>query len=558
MGFNPDEYLAKKSAGFDPDKYLASKTPTPDDPGILPTIVDKVAQGGTAGFAPAFSGGLEALGQAAGVQGLGGKFKDMHLSDQGPTTDWDVIKHAYINGRDKDKKSLKQESEDHPLISGASEMAGAVMSPLNQLAGGGGSAIAGGIIGGVQGAGNSDSDSYLGQAKDALVGAGMGAGIGYAGDKILSPLVGKAAGAISRGAGGAAEKFAENATGATGKQASKFEPDAGRQLLDRGLVKFGDSPANVADRVSGAVDKAGAQIDNSLGALDAKGATASADNVVSDLQSQIAALKKDPSKAGLVKKLQSTINDIIDAGSSNVPLSEAEATKRGFRKAAGNWMDPDAGQAGKTAYLSYMNEVEGAANAADPALAQQFQEGKKTFGLLAPIQEAAERRASTLNQSPLGGLGDMAAAATGGGMLGPLGAVGGVIGKKVLAPRLASSSAVTLDAISKALQKSPQMANLAQSNPAAFQALAQKLEGAAGVNQNSIEQMLPRAADNQDDQASSFNGAQGKDAILSRAQGSKYSQVLQQAAQKGDQSLAAAHFVLSSRDPDYRKQIEGN
>jgi len=46
-----------------------------------------------------------------------------------------------------------------------------------------------------------------------------------------------------------------------------------------------------------------------------------------------------------------------------------------------------------------------------------------------------------------------------------------------------------------------------------------------------------------------------KDEILQKAQGSKYAQVLQNAAQKGDQSLAAAHFVLSSRDKKYRDNM---
>lgn len=48
-----------------------------------------------------------------------------------------------------------------------------------------------------------------------------------------------------------------------------------------------------------------------------------------------------------------------------------------------------------------------------------------------------------------------------------------------------------------------------------------------------------------------------KEEIMQKAQGSKYSQVLQNAAQKGDQSLAAAHFVLNSRDKAYRELMNG-
>jgi hypothetical protein len=557
--FNWDEHPIvdpKSQKAFNWDDHPVVEAPQ-EESGVLPTLVDKFAQGAAGGFADEASGAMEALGQVGGVQGLGGKIKDIQLSDHGPTLDWEVLKHAYIQARNKDRDVLKRESEDHPLISGAAELGGAVASPINKLIPAGvNGATAGAMIGAVQGAGNSESDNLTDLAKDTLIGTGVGAGAGALADK-AAPAIGKLSNYVGSRLGGAAESLAENATGATAKQAEKFRPGSGRELLDRKLVQFGDNAENIAGRVSGAVDDANALIDNSLKNLDAKGVTASADNVVADLESQIAQMSKDPSKAGAVRKIKSIIEDIKATGESNVPISAAEETKRGFRKAAGNWMDPEAGQAGKQAYLSYMSEVENAAQAADPGLAKAFQEGKDTYGLLAPIKEATERRARQLNQSPIGGLGDLAAVGAGGAAGGPLGAIAGVVGKKVVAPRISSSAAVTLDKVSQSLLNSPQMLQLAQKNPAAFQELVHKLESHAVGAEGPLNNLFPKAADSDNGEAMTFEDQNNKSAFLQKAQGSKYAQVLQNAANKGDDSLNAAHYVLAQRDPEYRKLMEG-
>lgn len=293
---------------------------------------------------------------------------------------------------------------------------------------------------------------------------GLGAGVGKA--------LGGMASAFSKFGSGKAKALAEsaavNATGATGKQSAKFADNAGRELLDRKLVRFGDDAEKIAERTQGAMDVANSDIDTALRSLDEKGVTASADKVVETLQARIAEMKSDPSKAGTVRKLEGIINDIVETGNSNVPISKAEQTKRGFRKAAGNWMDPEAGQAGKEAYLSYMDEAERAATDASPELAEKFMQGKKTHGLLAPIQEAAEKRAATTSQSPYGGLLDTATVIGGAASgLGPA-AIAAPIARRTIMPRLASSIAVSSDKVADALLKVPALAKLAETRPAAF------------------------------------------------------------------------------------------
>lgn len=276
--------------------------------------------------------------------------------------------------------------------------------------------------------------------------------------QIISKIPGKEiAQKVSDKLGEVAGKLAENATGATGKQASEFKQGAGKELLKRKLVRFGDSPKKVSERTSRAMEEANKVIDGAMKSLEKKGVTASADNVVAELQKKAADLGKDPSQAGIVKKINGIIEDIIQTGESRPPIGLAETTKRGFNKMAGNWMDQEVGQAGKQAYRAYRNEVERAATAADPATAKSFKEAKETYGLLAPIQEAAERRASSVKQSPLGGFGDVTAAGAGAMVSGTPGATASVLVRRFISPRMASSSAVVTDKLAKMIAAAPEL-----------------------------------------------------------------------------------------------------
>lgn len=342
-------------------------------------------------------------------------------------------------------------------------------------------------------------------AKDAALSSIISAGTAGLGNKAipsLSKSIGKLSEPLSNYLKKGAGYLAELATGATGKQVEKFEKNAGQELLDRGFVKFGDAPKNIANKLEKELDRSGGSISNIIKELDAKGITASADNVVAGLNEEIARLSKNSSKSAEVKKLQSIIDDIINTGESNIPISLAEETKRGFRKQSGNWLDPEAGAAAKKGYLGYMNESERAATEAAPELANLFKKEKETYGLLAPIEEAAQKRANTLGQSPIGGLLDTAAGGVGGAILSGsttgdpwTGLAAGTVGRRLIAPRLASSAAIGLHSLSKALKSSPEMFG-------------------------------------------------------------KFAPVLLNASQRGGNALGAAHFILQSQNPEYREQIK--
>lgn len=386
---------------------------------------------------------------------------------------------------------------------------------------------------------------YTGPAKAAVEGMTyemggqlLGKGIGVAIDK-AAPYVQK----TGEGARNLAEKFAVNSTGATGAQSAKFSDDAGRELLDRKLVRFGDNADKISSRTQSAMNTASSNIDEALKGLDTKGVNISVDDVVMSLEKKILKLSEVPGNEKIIKQLQNEIDNLYMRGQSEIPLSIGEQAKRNFQSQV-NYASPVADK--KAAFSvadAFKSEVEKKALAADQGLSSLFTEGKKTYGLLAPVQEAAEKRAATLNQSPFGGLGDIASEAV---------TPGGSLLRRLASPRISSSTAVTLDKFSKALlRSSPRMAEVYQKTPAVFQSMVQSLKSQAGEGVS-----FPRAADkDKEPQATNFNESSSKEALMKKTQGSKYGQVLQNAANNGDQSFSAAHFVLSQRDPEYRKLI---
>lgn len=533
MAFDPDEYLASKesaNSSFDPDAYLGA---SPDgDISEFESGVRGLAQGASFGFADELTGGIESL-----------------LTDK-----------TYEEARNESRANYDAAREENPLSYAAGEVGGSVatafvpgLGALNAAKGAGLATRAGlaAAQGGLSGLGLSSEEDALGMAKDTAFGAGIGGSIPLAG-AALRPVASKMAQSAGQGLKSFAEKAALNATGATGKQVSEFADDAGRQLLDRGIVRFGDSQSQIAGRAAGAVQAANQQIDSALSSLEAQGANVDANEIYAVIRKKITELQGDPSQADVAKMLEKELDNLISAtdarGSSSFGLQAAEKIKRGYNRKAGNWMDPEKGMVGKEMYQTYRGAVEDAAHAADPATAALFEEGKKSYGLLAPIQEAAERRAATTSQSPVGGLLDMATmtadvSAGGPGVLGP-------IARRLVSPRISSSAAAAADNVSKILLKSPQMQQLSQKNPAAFRALVQQFQSQLSAAEGS----LPRAAD-KDESANNFNRSMDKGAVIQRFQGTKYSQVLQNAAEKGEQSFAAAHYVLQNQDPEYRKMM---
>lgn len=409
-------------------------------------------------------------------------------------TGQDVQADDYITARDSYNRRQQALQQENPGSFGAGQVAGTIVSSMpvaraaqgaTALARAGQAAKAGAAYGALQN--TTEQDGEMGgldigeRAQNAAFSAAMGAGSSLGADAIAKGLqkgaqaVSNTRNRIGRSLAKGAEDMAENATGATRVQAEKFREGSGRYLLDKKLVKFGDTTENIAERAGSAIKRSEDAIDSSLKSLDAEGVKVSQEKIVESLRAEAARLAKDPSKSDVVRKINTIVDDILETGESEISASSAEQVKRGFNQMAKNWQDPEKGQAGKIAYRAYRDAVEETAQKANPATAATFKEGKDTFGRLAPIVDAAEKRARQLNQSPLGGLLDTATiigGATGSDdpLTGGLAGVGAAMLRRKVSPRLASSMAVTMDSISKRLLTNPEMARIAQVNPEAFRA----------------------------------------------------------------------------------------
>lgn len=611
------QYLKETGGGSsqpsDAELYKQYQAEKDQGPGMLESGLRGAAQGITGGFQDELEGALAGAGRAIGFEGFGGNITDIHLSPGGPTLDWDKISGAYTDARDKQRGVNADARASNPKTYGAGEIGGTIgqnmlIPGLNAAKGAGLAANVGkgAIQGAIAGSGHSDASDALGLAKDTSVGAGAG-GVGGALSFGAEKAISKIPSLFSRAADSLndrADKLYLKSTGATGKQLEKFAADAPQEL--RKYVRPFDSPEDIANKLTEAMEMSGSDVGSALHDLDQMGATVHTKDVVNKLRQRAAELGADPSQMNTASKLsiiadqidssigvrrnlggytvpgqEAQINKVMDAGSYTVPgtktqthitmdpntgmpvtrtvpgmdattvpikaptrttinpvtgmpeslpdiagygpthvpiventrlrtnpitgmmeestgpmpLSQSENVKRGFGAKIKNWLDPESGAANKEAYRAYMSAGEEAAQKTNSELAQHFESAKKAYGLLDPMLEAAQKRANTLNQSPFGGLGDTAAQAV--GMLPGGNTVTGLAsaaGRRILAPRLASSAAWSADKIADVVRATPEVFG-------------------------------------------------------------KYAGVLQSAAQRGPQGLASTHFILESTDPAYREMI---
>jgi hypothetical protein len=424
-----------------------------------------------------------------GVQGISGGFADELAGGIGGAIDYvqgeGDLKSLYEKNRDEQRAKNEQSKKDWPKTYGATQI-GASVVPTVLTAGTSIPAMA--ASGAAQGLGYSEADLTKGEvgqaAKDTAIGGVIGGGTGAVvqGVSKFTPTILKY---LSGKLGKGAEDLAENATGATGKQAAEFVPGTGRYLLDKGKVKIWDTAEDIAERAAQGMETAGKQIGSALDELDAVGTQASVDNVRNALLKQADDLAKIDGNQQIVNQLRAKADELINRGESNIPISFGEKAKVAHNRMV-NSFSPEADK--NAAYhisTAYRKEVERAAEAADKEIAKKFMEAKKDYNILAPVEAAASKRALTQSQSPIGGLGDMVAGGVGG--------VQGVVAKRLIGPRLASTAAVSADVVSKALAATPEVFG-------------------------------------------------------------KYAKVLTEAAAKGGSNLAMTHMILQ-QDPEYNKVL---
>lgn len=487
--FNWDAYeeaapeATEKSDSFDWGKFEEVKP----EVSKLESLVRGGAQGLSFGFADEITGGAEALWEAAKGD---------------PKTFGELYKQALGESRAK----YKEAEEANPATYTTGQVGGAIVPAL--LTGGASTAatlggrVAAGALGGLaqgaaQGLGSSEADltqgDVSGALRDTAIGAGTGAVIGGA-----LPAIGAG---LKKGAGYAAEKLGNVADDLrvrsldlTSAQRRKLPSDAGQTL--KPYVKAFDTAEDISGRLTDSKEAIGSTIDDVLAKLDAKGVTASVDNVVDALDAKVAELQKFPGNEATIKQIQNQIDNLYVRGESQIPISGGESAKRNFSDQV-NYFSSKADQKAPTHVAkAFREEVERSAAAADPELSGAFKQAKQAYGSLAPIEEAAAKRVGQQAGGSFGGLKDMATGAYGAAAGDPTGGIASAAARKIIGPRIASTGAVGADKLSKFLTTAPERFG-------------------------------------------------------------KFAQVLQRASQRGPTSLAATHFVLQQTNPEYREQFKG-
>jgi hypothetical protein len=309
-------------------------------------------------------------------------------------TGQDVQPDNYVQERDRNIKRLAQEKKDNPRVAKASELAGGLTTGIatagvlpeagaaktlagKVVQGASQGAKVGALYGAVANPGDTEGQVDALQLKEraknlgkgAVTGALVGGSVPVAteGLKMASSAFKAGAEKIADKLKSVAEDSAVNATGATGKQASRFSDNAGRELLDRGVVRFGDSQGKIAERAADAVKQAEGQIDLALKKLDAQGVKVDANTVYNRIRDTIGKMRADSSQGDIARTLERELDDVVSAaearGTSEQAISAAEQTKRGYNRKAGNWADPEKSMAGKEMYQAYRGAVEDSARA---------------------------------------------------------------------------------------------------------------------------------------------------------------------------------------------------
>lgn len=399
------------------------------------------------------------------------------------------------------KRAVLQAMEENPIAAGVGELAGAVASPINKLMPGiegtraatvlgrlGQKALSGGAVGALYGAGNTVSDSMLGDtqltAEKLIVGAGLGALLGGAGGGIggaieegaakvlpkLSTVIGNGQSALDE----AADHLALRSFRNTKTELSKFTDaqleGAVGAVRERGHLKF--SPEEMAKSIGADVKATGAIKGGFLDAAEAAGtkpAPSGFRQALDDFEKGLSPLQREaiaPDLKGARKALDEVAGRPVTAtGEGGSGWRELDRWKQDLQAKAKFSKGP-AGQ--DDLVLPLKRQLAGVAREEldrqlVPALGPQgqaFLDSKALYGSL----KTAETLAAKGSMRPGGlSLSDMAAALIGGN-LHPAGVVG-ALGTKFLREHGAAVAAQIADKLAKSATLKAISASFARALP---------------------------------------------------------------------------------------------
>lgn len=541
-----------------------------------------VSQGGTLGYADEV-GGLIARFLAQGVPAtLGGAFQPM--ADDSP--DAAAVKAQalampqpsdYELVRNRMRGEAASSAQADPFAFGGGQLGGAIGAsvlarrmPGLRGTGAGGAALQGAIEGAVGGLGSSDADLLAGDlvgaqadtARGGVLGAAGGAGGEYLGRGLsaFGAWAGRRAGnALSQGSESLEEGLRrwaqERALKAAGYIQSDF-PDRiddalpkGAALLDEpGLMRPGNSVAELREKLDAVVKSEGQKIGGYLDAADATAANPGLDYAPAEFnpyslarrveQNVVRPASYDPSLKPQADRVQSWVNDLL-AGNVARTGDGVPSTFRAANDMKGNLQDlvysarsgevPLSKQLQEQVQREMIREID---DQATPLLGPEgvagFQNARRRFGTFTDVLEKAQRGERREVGNQVLGLGDRVQGAAA-QAVDPTGGVATGFLSKFVRGRADSAAAVGANALSRNLP-----AITPEAMAAAGAAVGAGLGRVAGAE---LQDWLREVLASDPDAAARWAGA------------------LSVAASEGPEALAATHYDLAQQDPDYQARL---
>ena len=408
-----------------------------------------------------------------------------------------ISKKSYEQARNESRKNYAAAREANPISYGTGQVAGGVAQGLATAAIPGGVPARIGIgaaLGALQGYGANEDPSRAGI--DTLAGAGIGGAFGVAGELLPMGVQGVRNFSKNRSAAAlGAERGTIKTLGTNKVQA------AGQQALDEGVVTPLADTTDMMARNAAVKERGWNKMSDAYKTIDDSGQRLfSPKEAAAELESKLAPTWRSPLNRAETNQFDNTLEAILARGESNISLTEAHALRKELGDAA-NWKQNDINLTAKEkmardAYGVVSKQIDKAIETGQQAIGKTdllitLKKGEQLYANAKTADKLLfNRQAKEQGNKMVFGLTDTIAGSAGYAASGPVGAAATFIAKRGLERYGNQTTAKGAQWLANALEVAPQSLG-------------------------------------------------------------KYAMPLKQAAMRGGQSLAIAHYQLSQRDPEY-------
>ncbi len=469
-----------------------------EKPGYTESALRSVAQGATFGLADELSGAGNAVFDAIKKRSLGD------------------VKSDYIANRDNYRRADRLAQEANPITYGTGQVLGGLGSAIavpGVAAGELGGALAAGAL---QGYGSSEAEAPEDQVKDIGIGGALG-GVGYGAGKLAAKAIPSAETALNY-----ARKKTIDHLRPTPKVARALGPERLSEIADQTLSSGAMKPfsrvGDTAERLAAQRERVGKEIGQYIEEATASGRTMSPTEIAKRFEAEVIdPLRSTAENRNLVANLEKQRDTFLEhyttpeGGATPLSPSQIEAEKRAVQNNINYLTDAKPALEARQGYAGVLKNA-GEETVANPG----FNEAKEEFGKIADAQLMAERTAGLTEGTGLfGRLDDLSA--------GQMSMQALLHGEPTTSAAIAGGRALTRGRVASTLATGAK--SLSENSDAIKSGVAQ-LGTAIGRKQI-------------------------MDKVRSNPKTQRFAQVLDNAAKRGDDSLASTMYLLSQTEPDF-------